>query len=80
MNEQDLDKSTALHLAAETGSKRSVEICLEHGADINYRRANDMTPLHIAAMKGDVEIAELLFSQGADIEAKDGEFMTALHR
>ena len=80
VNDPDLDGNTTLHLAVETGDRKSVEVCLAHGADVSYRRANCMTPLHVTAMKGDVHIAELLCSKGADIEAKDCEFMSPLHR
>lgn len=80
MNEPDLDQDRALHLAAETGNVKSVELCLKHGAYVNAQRTTLMTPLHIAAMKGDLEIVEMLCSKGADLHMKDNEKQTPLHR
>ena len=80
LNEPDLDQDRALHLAAETGKVKSVELCLKHGAQVNAQRTTLMTPLHIAAMKGDLEIVKMLCRNGADLYMKDNEKQTPLHR
>ena len=80
LNEPDLDQDRALHLAAETGNVKSVELCLKYGAHVNAQRTTLLTPLHIASMRGDLEIVEMLCGKGADIHMKDNEKQTPLHR
>ncbi|XP_068698490.1 transient receptor potential cation channel subfamily A member 1-like isoform X2 [Montipora foliosa] len=80
LNEPDLDQDRALHVAAETGKAKSVELCLKHGADVNAQRVTLVTPLHIAATKGDLEIVKILCRNGADFHMRDTEKQTPLHR
>ena len=75
-------RPTALHIAAENGQKKAVELLLSHGAAINAdggcvnascRRnqaspcvRNGWRPLHLAADKGHDEVVKLLLDKGAD--------------
>ena len=55
---------TALHVAAEHGTRNTVELLLRHGADANARTTKGETPLDRAVAAGNVGIADLLMSHG----------------
>ena len=46
---QDKTHSTALHLAAFSGSSEAVRLLLEHGAGVNIQDESHKTPLHVAS-------------------------------
>jgi ankyrin repeat protein/beta-lactamase regulating signal transducer with metallopeptidase domain len=56
---------TALHTAAEHGSKAMAKVLAAKGADVNARNSEGETPLSIAREKGHTEIAKLLRAHGA---------------
>jgi ankyrin repeat protein len=62
--------ATPLHSAVARGDMKSVQLLLEHGADVNATQQNGFTPLHSAALNGDREIINLLLARGADQSAK----------
>lgn len=64
---------TALHIAAERGSLRIVQLLLEHDVDVDMADASGRTALHYA------EVVTLLLAGGADSEARDGEGRSPLH-
>ena len=73
--------STLLHEASKGyGSKCPdiVRLFLDHGADVNSRRADGLTPLHDAADFGGLEAARVLIEHGADVQAEDNEGRTPL--
>ena len=45
-------KTTALHIAVETGNVRAIQILLQAGAQINPLDSSSSTPLHLAAYLG----------------------------
>jgi ankyrin repeat protein len=55
----------ALHIAAETGDARLVELLLDHKAQIDAKADDGTTPLGVATKKGREAIAKLLRSHGA---------------
>jgi ankyrin repeat protein len=55
---------TALHIAANFGSKRSADVLIRAGADVNARTIRGDTPLDLAVEKGRAGIAELLRTNG----------------
>ena len=71
-----LNKSTALLYAA---TKRSVQMLLEKGADINSTDSSGNTPLIRAAKDNQKAIVRLLLENGALISAVDNGGKTALH-
>lgn len=74
-----LEKVTPLHLAAEFGNLRAIELLLSHGADLKARQIAGATPLHLAAGRsGDPEVIRLLLARGAEVDALNGLKMTPL--
>jgi len=71
---------TPLHMAAEKGHKKTAEILIRQGADVNAEMRNGETPLHLAAEYGHKEMAQLLIEQGANVNAKTQTGESPLHR
>jgi ankyrin repeat protein len=57
---------------------KSVELLLEHGAEVNAQQQGGWTALHAAAHHGDVAMAKMLLARGADPKDTNGEGKTAL--
>lgn len=57
----------------------TVQVLLEHDADVTARDDTHSTPLHLAASEGSLEITQLLVKYGAAINARDGNGKTPLH-
>jgi len=62
---------TPLMHAVRGGHQKTVEVLLEHGANVHSENNLGGTALHIAAEQGYAEIAEALLRAGADYEAYD---------
>ena len=60
INKGNLDGATALHFAAECGSKKICQELLAAGADVFVQDVNDNTPLHYCAQKGE-EVSALCY-------------------
>uniref|UniRef100_A0A7S4N3V8 Uncharacterized protein n=1 Tax=Guillardia theta TaxID=55529 RepID=A0A7S4N3V8_GUITH len=69
---------TAMHLAAQRGNVKTLQVLLDHGGDIQAKDGNRMTPLHSAAIYGRTETCKFLIEAGADRNALDVEGYTAL--
>jgi len=79
VNEQTkIDKSTALHVAAQKGSLSIVKLLLEGKADTNQKDKWGKTPLHYS-VQNSKEIAQLLLEQKCDINLVDNYGLTALY-
>jgi len=73
---------TALHLAAQYGHTKVVNILLEKGASIDARDYSNQTVLHRAARYGSLEAVKMLLDRGASVDAASGHDLdgfTALH-
>mgnify|MGYP002819241621 CR=1 FL=1 len=57
--------------AVQKGSKDTVRLLLDHGADVNAADINEWTPLMEAVQKGSKEIVQLLLDRGADVNVAD---------
>ncbi len=68
---------TPLHLAADRGHIKTVDLLLRNGADINARDNGNWTSLMSAAC-GHSEISERLLQNGAAIDAADNTGRTSL--
>ena len=75
-----MHSNTALHLAVlNLNDVKTVELCLDSGADVNVLTSKAVTPLHLAASKGNIEVADFLISRGANVHIKDADSKTPLH-
>ncbi|CAF1082015.1 unnamed protein product [Rotaria magnacalcarata] len=72
-------KTTALHVAAESGNIRAVHMLLQAGAQANTCDSSLSTPLHIAAYMGYDEIVQMLLTYGADMYRRDNTGRNSFH-
>lgn len=80
LEEKDLDKRTALIVAAEVGDVRAVQVLLEAGADVTAKDRRQMDALLAAAGRGHRAVLELLIDVGrADVNGRGYGGRTALH-
>nr|WP_306800213.1 ankyrin repeat domain-containing protein [Endozoicomonas sp. YOMI1] len=73
------DGKTALHYAAEKGSKKCLEHLIKEKADIHCTDNSGKTALHFAAENGHTECLKYLISEGADINRTDKDGKSVLH-
>ncbi|XP_055543312.1 uncharacterized protein LOC129728870 [Wyeomyia smithii] len=66
VDELDDSHRTPLCYAAMSNSLRTVEILLDHGADVNHHDQEQQTPLLFAIENGNVEMVQLILHFGAD--------------
>jgi ankyrin repeat protein len=75
VNVANVDKRTALHLAAAQGQITNLRLLLKNNAKVNMRDNRGATALQDALLAGDDTCCELLLSHGADL----GTFDDALY-
>ena len=59
-----------LHTACEQASVEDMRLCLDRGADVDERDAQDQTALDIACRLDHVDAATLLIERGADLNLR----------
>ncbi|PVD21592.1 hypothetical protein C0Q70_17390 [Pomacea canaliculata] len=64
---------------AQENWKRTAEVLVRTGADINAKDANGSSLVHYLLKDGDKDALDCLLELGADINAKDAEGYTPLH-
>ena len=80
-----------IHLAARSGHKDTIEMLLDHGAEINKKNANNQTPLFLSAANEtenmiknetmnseNLEVVQMLIERGADLDAWDIDGFTPI--
>ena len=77
---RDDDGWTALMHAVRGGHDKTVDVLLEHGANVHSENNNGGTALHLAAEYDRSEIAAALLRAGADYEARDARGRTPFYR
>jgi ankyrin repeat protein len=65
VNYVDSNGDALLHIAAQLGDKRTVELLLNVGIDVNLLGDMSNTALHYAAISGSSDLYEYLCSKGA---------------
>lgn len=80
INAQQIDGTSALHLAAVRGDRALVQLLLDSGATVNIRDMVSSTPLHWAVSYRHMAVVKLLLMEGADINARDRAGTTPLMR
>lgn len=71
-------QAQSTHPRPDIDIAKTVELLLDHGADIEARNYNEATPLIWASVHGATEVVKALLDRGADVEAKDKYGETAL--
>jgi len=90
VNARDKDGWSPLHMAANAGHNRMVELLLANGAEVNAKtfkksrwgysnKEFSWTALHMAANAGNKEMAKLLLANGAEVNVKTNIGHTPLH-
>ena len=76
----DVNGCTALHLAVEAGSLKTVKILLDFllPSTLEQKDLGNNTPLHVACMHNRRDILKFLLDKGADVTAKNDRNMTCL--
>ncbi|XP_069705573.1 serine/threonine-protein phosphatase 6 regulatory ankyrin repeat subunit C-like [Periplaneta americana] len=67
----DVDLNTPLHVAAEKGNLRTLEILLAADAAVDKKNKYGRTPLHSAARLGHTAVVRRLLDKGADVHTSD---------
>lgn len=80
INAQQIDGTSALHLAAVRGDRALVQLLLDSGATVDTRDMVGSTPLHWAVSYRHTAVVKLLLREGADINARDRAGTTPLMR
>ena len=62
--------SSALHIAANSGSVKLIKMLTDWGADPNLLRKDAHTPLSVAVVAGDLPIVKELVERGADVSTR----------
>jgi ankyrin repeat protein len=70
---------TSLHLGAEKGHTKIVQILLNSGASIDSVDIAGRTALHCAVESRKLEVVRVLLERGADAKRKDANGMSVLH-
>lgn len=73
-------ESSSLYEACRQGHKKVVDLLVEHGWDVNFKKSpNQRTPLMQSVLGGYVEIARTLLDNGADSTLRDHAGNLAYH-
>ena len=79
LNQFNLMRKSALHVATKAGSTKCVDILLTAGAIPDVRDSHGKTPLIVAAEHGFDDIVDMLIKSKADINSKTEDGWSALH-
>lgn len=58
----------------------TVQLLVDHGADVTALDITHSTPLHLASLQGVLEAMQILIEHGADVKAQNETNLTPLHR
>lgn len=78
-NVLDENRRSPLHIAAITGSLRSMEVLISAGSDVHAKDLYKLAPIHFAAKHGHLKCLECLVNGGADVNTRGQFKQTPLH-
>ena len=64
------DGQTALHVSSRLGDYNTVQLLLQHSADVDALMRDHYTPLHIAVKHQHSDIISILLSHSAKLDVK----------
>jgi ankyrin repeat protein len=73
VDEPNAEGWTALHYAVRAGDRETLQLLLDHEANIHAKLPNGQTALHLAADAGNLEMVKLFLELGADPSAIAGK-------
>jgi ankyrin repeat protein len=80
VNMQNTFGYTALHIAAENGHTKAVDLLIQNNADVRkIIHETKFSCLHCAALGGNGKVMESLIKEGAPLESRDKDDRTFLH-
>ena len=68
----------ALMSASKNGQIETVELLLQHGADVNLKNKRGLSALMLASQNGHIKVTKLLLERGAQINLQDEDGCSAL--
>jgi CDK inhibitor PHO81 len=74
----DIIERSCLHVAAMNGKRKLLEICTQHGANVEAVDAYGRTALHYATMNGFSDCVSFLLTKQTDIECRDHDGFSPL--
>lgn len=79
MAQEDRSGWVPLHCAAQVGYDATIQLLIDHGAEINYPDSNGDSALHIACQNGRESAAQLLVEKGANISVTNTVMQLPIH-
>uniref|UniRef100_A0A3B4E3E4 Ankyrin repeat and sterile alpha motif domain-containing protein 1B n=1 Tax=Pygocentrus nattereri TaxID=42514 RepID=A0A3B4E3E4_PYGNA len=79
VNEQNHEKETALHCAAQYGHSEVVSVLLQELTDPSMRNSRGETPLDLAALYGRLQVVRMLLSAHPNLMSLNTRIHTPLH-
>ena len=64
---EDWHKRTPLHYACLNRNLHSIQVLLDHGANVNHKNGKGQKPLEVALKEGYLDVAALLLRYGAHV-------------
>ncbi|KAG9350865.1 hypothetical protein JZ751_024754 [Albula glossodonta] len=68
---------TALHDTARDGYADTLQVLVDHGADVNIQDSDGNLPLHLAAREGNLDVVTFLFPRTAEPMRRNTQGKTA---
>lgn len=68
----------SFYTCSTSGNGEMANLLIQHGANVDLRKADGRSPLHVATIHGNLEFAEVLIKNGAAVDAVDQDGVSPL--